>query len=53
MAEEAGRTFVIDVAPGLVLNGDPALLGRMKAELSAALRRDGFGSVAEAIGTGA
>ncbi len=31
----------------------PALLGRMKIELAAALRRDGFGSVAEAVGTGA
>jgi dihydroorotate dehydrogenase len=31
----------------------PALLGRMKIELAAALRRDGFGSVAEAVGTSA
>ena len=31
----------------------PALLGRMKAELAAALRREGFANVAEAIGTGA
>jgi dihydroorotate dehydrogenase len=31
----------------------PALLGRMKIELAAALRRDGFGSVADAVGTGA
>jgi dihydroorotate dehydrogenase len=30
----------------------PALLGRMKIELAAALRREGFASVAEAIGTG-
>ena len=29
----------------------PALLGRLKAELATALRREGFGSVAEAIGT--
>ena len=31
----------------------PALLGRLKTELAAALRREGFTSVAEAIGTGA
>jgi dihydroorotate dehydrogenase len=30
----------------------PALLGRLKFELAAALRRDGFASVAEAVGTG-
>ena len=30
----------------------PALLGRTKIELAAALRRDGFRSVADAIGTG-
>jgi dihydroorotate dehydrogenase len=29
----------------------PALLGRLKIELAAALRREGFGSVAEAVGT--
>jgi dihydroorotate dehydrogenase len=29
----------------------PALLPRMKAELAAALRREGFRSVAEAVGT--
>ncbi len=31
----------------------PALLPRIKAELAAALRRDGFNSVAEAVGTAA
>jgi dihydroorotate dehydrogenase len=31
----------------------PALLGRVKTELAAALRREGFASVAEAVGTGA
>ena len=31
----------------------PALLGRLKTELAAALRREGFTSVADAIGTGA
>ena len=31
----------------------PALLGRMKIELAAALRRDGFASVSEAVGAGA
>jgi dihydroorotate dehydrogenase len=31
----------------------PALLARLKTELAAALRRDGFASVAEAVGTGA
>ena len=31
----------------------PALLPRIKAELAAAMRREGFNSVAEAVGTGA
>ena len=31
----------------------PALLGRLKLELAAALRQQGFASVAEAVGTGA
>jgi dihydroorotate dehydrogenase len=30
----------------------PALVGRIKRELADLLRRDGFGSVAEAVGSG-
>ena len=33
VAEEAGRTLEASVAPGLRLHGDPALLGRMLANL--------------------
>jgi signal transduction histidine kinase len=33
VAEEAGRPFQLDVTPGLHVGGDPALLGRMLANL--------------------
>ena len=41
---------LIQLYTALVFDG-PALVGRIKQELAALLRRDGFASVAEAIGT--
>jgi dihydroorotate dehydrogenase len=46
---QAGAQMV-QLYSALAVHG-PALLGRLKAELAAALRREGFGSVAEAVGT--
>ena len=47
----AGATAV-QLYTGLVYHG-PALVGRIKAELAALLRRDGFGAVAAAVGVDA
>ena len=33
VAEETGRPFLTDIVPDLMMNGDPALLGRMLANL--------------------
>ena len=41
---------LIQLYTALVFDG-PALVGRIKQELAALLRRDGFASIAEAIGT--
>jgi len=42
----------VQLYTGLVYHG-PALVGRIKGDLAALLRRDGFASVAAAVGTGA
>ena len=46
---QAGAQFV-QIYAAFAVHG-PALLPRMKAELAAALRQEGFGSAAEAVGT--
>ncbi len=46
---QAGAQFV-QLYSAFAVHG-PALLPRIKAELATALRQEGFGSVAEAVGT--
>ena len=50
-AKIAAGASAVQLYTVLVYQG-PALVARIKAELAALLRRDGFASVAEAIGTG-
>lgn len=45
VAEEAGRSFDIDVTPGVALHGDPALLSRMLANLLDNALAHGAGAV--------
>jgi len=52
VAEEANRPFVIDIAPGLTLNGDPALLGRMLANLLDNALAHGAGAIRVSLTTG-
>lgn len=52
VADEAGRPFVIDVVPGLTLNGDPALLGRMLANLLDNALAHGAGAVRVSLAAG-
>ena len=52
VADEAGRPFVIDVMPGLALNGDPALLGRMLANLLDNALTHGAGAIHVSLATG-
>ena len=52
VAEEAGRPFLIDVLPGLTLNGDPALLGRMLANLLDNALAHGAGAVRVSLAAG-
>ncbi len=52
VADEAGRPFVIDVMPGLALNGDPALLGRMLANLLDNALTHGAGAIHVSLAAG-
>ncbi len=52
VAEEAGRSFVIDVTPGLHLRGDPALLQRMLANLLDNAVVHGAGEIKVTLGPG-
>lgn len=52
VAEEAGRRFVIDIAPGLALNADAALLGRMLANLLDNALAHGAGTVRVSLTAG-
>ena len=51
-AEEAGRRFTLDVAPGLTVAGDPALLGRMLANLLDNALAHGAGAVRVSLHAG-
>ncbi len=52
LAKIRAGASLVQLYTGFALAG-PALVPRMKRELAAALRREGFASVAEAVGTGA
>lgn len=52
VAEEAGRRFGIDVAPGLELRGDPDLLGRMVANLLDNALAHGAGAISVSLAAG-
>ena len=52
VAEEAGRPFFIDVAPGVTVNGDPALLGRMLANLLDNALAHGAGEISVSLTAG-
>ncbi len=52
VADEAGRPFSIDVVPGLALNGDPALLGRMLANLLDNALAHGAGAIRVSLAAG-
>ena len=52
VAEEAGRSFEIDIVPDLMMNGDPALLGRMIANLLDNAMTHGAGAIRVALAAG-
>lgn len=52
VAEEAGRSFEIDIVAGLMMNGDPALLGRMVANLLDNAMTHGAGAIRVALAAG-
>ncbi len=52
VAEEAGRSFAIDIVPDLMMNGDPALLGRMVANLLDNAMTHGAGAIRVALAAG-
>ena len=52
VAEEAGRSFEIDIVPDLTMNGDPALLGRMIANLLDNAMTHGAGAIRVALAAG-
>ncbi len=52
MAEEAGRPFITDIMPGLMMNGDPALLGRMLANLLDNALTHGAGAIRVSLAAG-
>ena len=52
VAEEAGRAFAIDIVPGLRVNGDPALLGRMLANLLDNALAHGAGAIRISLAAG-
>lgn len=52
VAEEAGRSFESDIVPDLMMNGDPALLGRMVANLLDNAMTHGAGAIRVALAAG-
>jgi signal transduction histidine kinase len=52
VAEDAGRPFAIDIVPGLTLHGDPALLGRMLANLLDNALAHGAGAISVSLTAG-
>ncbi len=52
LAKLRAGASVVQLYSAFAVHG-PALLPRIKAELAAALRREGFADAAEAVGTGA
>jgi len=52
VAEEAGQSFTTEIAPGLTMNGDPALLGRMLANLLDNALTHGAGAIRVSLSTG-
>ena len=52
VAEEAGRPFLTDIMPDLMMNGDPALLGRMLANLLDNALTHGAGAIRVSLAAG-
>ena len=52
VAEEAGRPFATDIVPGLTMNGDPALLGRMLGNLLDNALTHGAGAISVSLAAG-
>ena len=52
VAEEAGRSFATDILPGLTIDGDPALLGRMLANLLDNTLTHGAGAIRVSLAAG-
>lgn len=52
VVEEAGRRFMVDIAPGIGVNGDPALLQRMIGNLLDNAVSHGNGDVRVALASG-
>ena len=52
VAEEAGRALTLDVAGGQFMQGDPALLGRMLANLLDNALTHGAGAIRVSLGRG-
>ena len=52
VAEEAGRSFATDIAPGQTMNGDPALLGRMLSNLLDNALTHGAGAIRVSLAAG-
>ena len=52
VADEASRPFAIDVAPGVTLQGDPDLLGRMLANLLDNALAHGAGAICVSLAAG-
>ena len=52
VAEEAGRIFMTDIVPDLTMKGDPALLGRMLANLLDNALMHGAGAIRVSLAAG-
>jgi len=52
VAEEAGRIFTTDIVPDLTMKGDPALLGRMLANLLDNALMHGAGAIRVSLAAG-